>query len=124
MSPRIIPLRKKILNNIEQYNETVAAYCTLKFGNMWTFYFFFIYGLLPLLPFFMPYRDAFFYWSGWIQLWALPLLMVGGIVLNKSNEIRDNRDHQTLLKEFTELKEISSDLKKLISEVNELKDKR
>ncbi len=57
---------------------------------MWTFYVFVIYGALGAI--FVAQQVTFLYWSNWIQLWSLPLLMVGGIVLGK---VSDRRAEQT-----------------------------
>ena len=43
--------------------------------------------------------------AGFIQLVALPLIMVGGNVLNKATEERDIRDSETIAKEFEILKQ-------------------
>lgn len=85
---------------MKKLNEIIAKYATIIFGTMWMFYAFFIYGLLPLIPSIQPYQNTIFYWSGWVQLWALPLLMVGQKVLGKDAEKRENESHDTIMKTF------------------------
>lgn len=104
-------------------NEWIARKSTLVFGTMWMFYAFFIYGLLPLIPVLKPYENAFFYWSGWVQLWALPLLMVGQIVLGRSAEERAQQDHETLLSEFLELKSLHESHSQEIAQLQATYDK-
>lgn len=67
-------------------NEMLARRGTLAFGTMWMFYALICYGLLPLL---LPHDEVtLLYWSNVIQLVALPLLMVGAVVLGKSADQR------------------------------------
>jgi hypothetical protein len=96
--------------HVNAINERVAVRSTIIFGSIWMFYLFFLYGFLPLLPQLAHYQDKFLYWGSWVQLWALPLLMVGGIVLNRSTERRAAEDHETLMGELAEIKEMHSEL--------------
>jgi hypothetical protein len=65
-------------------NMRLAAWGTRKFGSMPAFYLFVIYGALGAI--FVKYQATLLYWSNWIQLWSLPLLMVGGIVLGMAHD--------------------------------------
>ena len=96
--------------HVSQVNERIALMSTIIFGSMWMFYAFFLYGFLPLLPQFAPYQEKFLYWGSWVQLWALPLLMVGGIVLNRASERRAAEDHETLMTELAEIKTMHAEL--------------
>jgi hypothetical protein len=91
--------------NINKFNELVAEKSTLIFGTMWMFYAFFIYGLLPLIPILTPFQSQIFYWSGWVQLWALPLLMVGQNVMGRSAEQRAQETHDAVMDELNIVKE-------------------
>lgn len=71
-------------------NARLAKRGTLVFGSMWAFYVFVVYGALGAV--FTKQQATLLYWSNWIQLWSLPLLMVGGIVLGKA---ADQRAQQT-----------------------------
>jgi len=62
----------------------LAAWGTRKFGSMPAFYLFVVYGALGAV--FVKYQATLLYWSNWIQLWSLPLLMVGGIVLGMAHD--------------------------------------
>lgn len=61
------------------FNMRLAAWGTSKFGTMPMFYACVIYGALGAI--FTAYQATLLYWSNWVQLWSLPLIMVGGIVL-------------------------------------------
>lgn len=86
-------------------NDLVAEKSTLVFGTMWMFYAFFVYGLLPLIPIFTPFQSQIFYWSGWVQLWALPLLMVGQNVMGRAAEQRAQETHDAVMDELGIVKE-------------------
>lgn len=90
---------------ISQTNDLIAERSTLIFGTMWMFYAFFIYGLLPLIPSLTPYQNQLFYWSGWVQLWALPLLMVGQNVTGRAAEKRAQETHDAVIEELSIVKE-------------------
>lgn len=91
--------------NIPKVNDILAEKSTIVFGTMWIFYAFFIYGLLPLIPAIKPYENSFFYWSGWVQLWALPLLMVGQNVTGRAAEERAQETHDAVMDELSIVKE-------------------
>jgi hypothetical protein len=110
LAMRLESIRRMQHLHVAEVNERVAVMSTLVFGSMWMFYAFFAYGFLPLLPRFAPYQEKFLYWGSWVQLWALPLLMVGGIVLNRSSERRAAEDHETLMSELAEIKAMHADL--------------
>lgn len=89
---------------IDAVNKQIARRSIVVFGTMWMFYVFFIYGLLPLLPQLQPYQTQLMYWSTWVQLWALPLLMVGQNVIGESAEKRDQETHDMVINEFDMIK--------------------
>ena len=65
-------------------NMRLAAWGTRKFGSMPAFYLFVLYGALGAVI--VKYQATLLYWSNWVQLWSLPLLMVGGIVLGMAHD--------------------------------------
>lgn len=70
-------------------NDRVAARLTQWFGTMWTFYAFALYGVLgAIVP---RFQAVLLYWSNWAQMWALPLLMVGAVVLGRATERRNKQ---------------------------------
>lgn len=100
------PTGGSAMDRVNAFNERLAARGTTMFGSVWAFYVFFVWGLLAFVPPLKPWRDVILLISSaWIQLWALPLLMVGGIVLNRASEKRAEQDHEMIQSEFALIKE-------------------
>lgn len=78
------PTVAKAVADHPSLNLRLAAWGTRKFGSMPAFYLFVIYGALGAV--FGSVQGTLLYWSNWIQLWSLPLLMVGGIVLGMAHD--------------------------------------
>lgn len=77
---------------VAQFNDWLAIHLTLVFGSMYVTYVFFCYGFLPLL---FPGQEVnLLYWSNTVQLWALPALMVGQNLLNRTNERQNHRQYE------------------------------
>ncbi|PSR20079.1 MAG: hypothetical protein C7B45_16640 [Sulfobacillus acidophilus] len=89
-------------HTLNRINEWVAVHVTLLFGTMWTTYAFFLYGLLPLL--FPGAEVTLLYWSNTVQLWSLPLLMVGTNVLSRASERQARRQYE-MVTQITQLTE-------------------
>ena len=88
---------RRFLKKIKKYDERLAAWGTKAFGTMLVFWLCFFYGLLPLVPALHKHEADLLYWSNWVQLWALPLLMVGNIVLSREATRRDLKDHDAIM---------------------------
>ena len=96
-------------------NNKIAIKLTYIFGTMGMFWMTFVWAILPLIPSLSSYKDMILYVSaGIVQLVALPLLMVGNKLLSESSEIRAQQDHETIMKEFNEIKKIHNDLHVLL----------
>ena len=91
-----------MIEKINRINETLAVWLTQAFGTMWICYAFMIYGLLPAFAVFHPRQESFLYWSNWVQLWSLPLILVGTNILGREAEKRSKLDHQKLAKSYEE----------------------
>lgn len=77
---------------LARFNEWLAIHLTLVFGSMYVCYVFFAYGFLPVL---FPAQEVnLLYWSNTVQLWALPALMVGQNLLNRTNERQNARQYE------------------------------
>ncbi len=96
-------LRKPERNRIQTFNESVAVHITMVFGTMWTCYAFFFYGFLPIM--FPKYMSTFLYWSNTVQLWSLPLLMVGQGVMGRASELRAQETYEAEIQEIEMIKE-------------------
>ena len=76
---------------VRRFNEWIALHMTLLFGSMWITYLFVFYGFLPL---FLPNQEVnLLYWSNTVQLWSLPLLMVGTNLLNRKSEAQAQQQY-------------------------------
>lgn len=85
------------MKGVTAFNERVAVRATRVFGSMWTTYALFLYGFVPvLLP---AYMDHLLYWSNTVQLWSLPLLMVGSAVVGRAGERQAKETHDTVMEE-------------------------
>ena len=91
-----------MLAHVGRFNEAIAVWLTKAFGTMWICYAFMVYGLLPVLSFFHPQQEAFLYWSNWVQLWSLPLILVGTNILGRDAEERSRLDHEKLAQSYEE----------------------
>lgn len=88
----------RIKQKINKINEYLALKITEKFSSMYTFYFFFIWGLLAFIPALSNYKETILLISSaWIQLWALPALAVGQIVGGRTAEKRAKVDHKHIV---------------------------
>ena len=87
---------------INQLNEMLAVWLTKAFGTMWICYAFMVYGLLPAFSLFHRHQETFLYWSNWVQLWSLPLILVGTNILGRDAEKRSQLDHDKLAKSYEE----------------------
>jgi hypothetical protein len=72
-----------------RFNTKLAMRATLLFGTMECFYIAVVYGALGAI--FPAHQAALLYWSNWVQLWSLPLLMVGAYVLGRAQERRNQQ---------------------------------
>lgn len=118
-----------IYQNLLNKSEKFAVWITEKVGTMGFFFliFFWTVGwlswnmLAPVHLRFDPY-PAFVFWlfiSNMIQIFLMPLIMIGQNLQGKHAEIRAENDYQINLKaekEIAEIKQEIADLKKLLEE--------
>jgi hypothetical protein len=95
----------KLAYKIRKINESIAAACTTAIGTMWCVY---LFVGLTMLPLFFPSidREIQYISSAFLQLVFLPLIMVGQSVLNKESEKMAKEDHQMIMNELKEIREI------------------
>lgn len=102
-------------------NEKIAYKATKLFGSMWTFWLFTIWAFLPLFPALNNYKETILYISsGFIQLVALPLIMVGQEILNRNSNTRAEKDHIVLNEQFEKIKFMIDELKDLHQDTHKL----
>ena len=105
---------------ITQLNEAVAVWLTRAFGTMWLCYAFMVYGLLPAFALFHRHQEAFLYWSNWVQLWSLPLILVGTNILGRDAEKRSKRDHEKLAASYEEQQQTYQEILTLLKKQEEM----
>lgn len=80
-------------------NERIAVFATRRFGTMTTTYIFAVYGALPLVIG-TSNSGTILFWSNWVQLFSLPLLMVGTAVMGRASERRAKETHEAIMDEM------------------------
>lgn len=108
------------MKKLVQINELIAVWMIKIFGSMWLCYVFVLFGLIPLYSFFSPYKESVLYWSNWIQLWSLPLILVGTNILGRDAEERAKIDHHKLSDSYDETKKIYREIIGLLMKQEEL----
>ena len=104
------------MNRVRTFNEWLALHATLVFGSMWMTYGFFLYGFIPVL--FPSQMNHLLYWSNTVQLWSLPLLMVGQNVLGRTSDRQAKETHDTVMVELKLLNDNHSEMAQLITELH------
>jgi len=106
---------------MSSFNEKVAIVATRYFGSMWTFWLFCGWAFLPLIPALSIYKEAILYISsGFIQLSALPLIIVGQEVLCRDSEYRSKRDQEMIEAQFYRMEDAMLKLGLILEEIREL----
>ena len=101
---------------IGRANDWLATHLAVVFGVCWTIWVFFI---VPIIAYFLPagiQGHIFFFSSGWIQLFALPLMVYVGNKLQRSSDAQSDVIHQAL----THIATVSDQNKTLIEQNKEL----
>jgi len=81
---------------IAEVNDWLATHLAIVFGVVWTIWVFFI---VPVVAYFLPQavqNHIFFFSSGWIQLFALPLLVYVGNKIQRSSDAQSDAITQAL----------------------------
>jgi hypothetical protein len=79
-------------------------------------YAFFAYGFLPII--FPSAMTALLYWSNTIQLWSLPLILVGQNVAARSINKMIQETHAVVLEEVALIREDHAALTDLVKELH------
>lgn len=93
---------------MRRLNELIAMRLSAWFSTMWCFW---AFNVLALLPVFWPasLQVTQFISSGYLQLIALPLLAVAGVILGRSAEARAQQDHLAIMAEVETLKAMQAE---------------
>ena len=112
------------MNITKRFNEKLSVVGTKLFSSIWTFYIFFIWGLLAFLPIKQDWKNIILLISSaWIQLWALPLIAVGSAVLGKASEKRAEQDHKMIKLEFDLMKQEFAEQKEALETARRIETK-
>jgi hypothetical protein len=112
---------EKFKTTIKEANETIAYKATKIFGSMGTFWFFICWAILPLIPFLSPYKETILYISsGFIQLVALPLILVGQEILGRDAEARSLKDHFTIQSDFEKTQMLLDEIRDMHKDTHSL----
>ena len=104
------------MGRVGRANDWLATHLAVVFGVCWTIWVFFI---VPIVAYFLPapiQAHIFFFSSGWIQLFALPLMVYVGNKLQRSSDAQSDVIHQAL----THIATVSDQNKTLIEQNTEL----
>ncbi|MEW6005266.1 MAG: DUF1003 domain-containing protein [Stygiobacter sp.] len=121
----------QIYKEVLKDSEKFAIWITNKVGTIGFFAIIFSWTVLwlswnvlaPINLRFDPY-PAFVFWlfiSNMIQIFLMPLIMVGQNLESKHSEIRAETDYEVNLKAEKEVAEIQENLKSIQSEIEEIK---
>lgn len=102
---------------INKFNDWLALHATMVFGSMYVCYLFFLYAFIPLI--FPHYQSDLLYWSNTVQLWSLPLLMVGQNVMGRGAEKQAKETHDDVVEELSLLKDNHLQLHDKVSSLQE-----
>ena len=84
------------MGTVGKANDWLATHLAIVFGVCWTIWVFFI---VPIIAYFLPAAiqgHIFFFSSGWIQLFALPLMVYVGNKLQRSSDAQSEVIHDAL----------------------------
>ena len=104
------------MNRLQQLDDSALTQLSKMFGWPVTVWLFFA---LPLIARYLgaSFQNQFFYYSsGWVQLFALPLLTYIGVKLQRSSDAQSDVMHQAL----THIATVSDQNKQLLEQNTEL----
>ncbi len=108
--PHPAELLEKEAGGATRISDWLATHLAVVFGVTWTVWLFFI---VPLVAYFLPSHvqsEIFFFSSGWIQLFALPLLAYVSNKIQKSSDAQSDAMYQALTHVATEMDKIMEKL--------------
>jgi len=101
---------------LKTFNDKFAVILTNAVGTMWCAYAFAVLALISLPDAIHGGTATTISWIAqtFLQLVLLSVIMVGQAVQSRKTESRADQDHETLMNEFEEIKQMHSDLHTLI----------
>lgn len=104
---------------INKINNKIALWLTRMIGTMWCAYAFGLLTLISLPDAIHGGVSTLIQWIAqtFLQLVLLSVIMVGQAVQSQKTEERDVEDHDMIMSELNEIKEIHADLTKLLQKI-------
>jgi hypothetical protein len=112
-----IIVMKKIYSILSVINEKIAVLATDIVGTMWCAYVFFFWSLIPVV---IPSATTIVSYisQSILQLVLLSVIMVGQEIGGRKTEKRAEQDHIFIADELTEIKQMHSEIHKLVRELH------
>jgi len=109
-----------LIDIANKYNTKFAIIITNGVSTMWCAYLFTVIALISLPASLQMGIYAIISWIAqtFLQLVLLSVIMVGQNILSNKSEIRAEEDHNTILKELQELKEMHAELHTLVTKLD------
>lgn len=108
-----------ILDKINAFNSKVAIIITNSVSTMWCAYAFAALAIVSLPDAIKGGTSTLISWIAqtFLQLVLLSIIMVGQSVSSAKSEARAEEDHETIMKEFEEIKSLHEDLQEMLSDL-------
>jgi hypothetical protein len=104
---------------MKNFNEWLGLHITLSMGSMWCVYAFFIIAVAPLVqPWLGPYCT--YISTTVIQLIALPAIMVGQNILNKSTEDRAVKQYNAVMETLDDVRDDHAATAELVTDMHQV----
>jgi hypothetical protein len=108
----------KVADRVGRFNEWLAVRATLVFGSMWVTYALFLYGFIPVV---LPNEmNSLLYWSNTIQLWSLPLIMVGQNVMGRASVRQAAETHDAVMESLGLMREEHEAMAAMVADIHAL----
>lgn len=107
------------MNTITKINDTIALWLTHIIGTMWCAYGFALLTLISLPEAIHGGVSTLIQWIAqtFLQLVLLSVIMVGQSIQSQKSEDRDIEDHEMIMTEFNEIKEMHTELTELMQKL-------
>jgi len=111
----------KLFDQIRLINKKLAAKITAMVGTMWCAYVFAGIALISLPSAIAGGIAPLISWIAqtFLQLVLLSIIMVGQSVLSEKSEQRAEQDHDMIMSELAEIKDMHEDLHAVLRQINQ-----
>jgi hypothetical protein len=108
------------VERINAFNRWLAKLCTEVVGTMWCAYAFAMLALISLPDAIKAGTAALVAWTAqtFLQLVLLSIIMVGQAVISEKTEKRAEEDHEAIMDELAEIKDMHKDVHVLVKAIS------